>query len=94
MKRHIKLVKTNLKPLKRDQRKNFTQKNVNKNLLKRFTGDAKKTWSGMKEIFRKCTTKASTLPIKSRNAACCNNSHDLLHVSFSLIISIFSVACI
>ena len=27
MKRHIKLIKTFLKPLKRDQRKNFTQKN-------------------------------------------------------------------
>ena len=27
MKRHIKLIKTYLKPLKGDQRKNFTQKN-------------------------------------------------------------------
>ena len=27
MNRHIKLIKTFLKPLKRDQRKNFTQKN-------------------------------------------------------------------
>ena len=44
MKRHIKLIKTYLKPLKRDQRKNFTQKK-----LPKFKGDARKTWSVMKE---------------------------------------------
>ena len=44
MKRHIKLIKTYFKPLKRDQRKNFTQKK-----LPKFKGDARKTWSVMKE---------------------------------------------
>ena len=56
MKRHIKLIKTYLKPLKGDQRKNFTQKNCLK-----FKGDAKDTCSVMKEILGKCTTKSSTL---------------------------------
>ena len=30
----------------------------------KFKGDAKKTWSVMKEILGKCTTKSSTLPTK------------------------------
>ena len=59
MKRYIKLIKTYLKPLKRDQRKNFTQKN-----FKCLKVMPKKTWSVMKEILGKCTTKFSTLPTK------------------------------
>ena len=59
MKRHIKLIKTYLKPLKGDQRKNFAQKNCKSLKVMR-----KKTWSAMKEILGKCTTKSSTLPTK------------------------------
>ena len=58
MKRHIKLIKTYLKPLKGDQRKNFTQKNCKSLEVMR------KSWSVMKEILGKCTTKSSTLPTK------------------------------
>ena len=58
MKRHIKLIKTYLKPLKGDQRKNFTQKNCKSLEVMR------KAWSVMKEILGKCTTKSSTLPTK------------------------------
>ena len=57
MKRHI---KTYLKPLKGDQRKNVTPKNC-----KSLTAMHKKTWSIMKEIRGKCTTKSSTLPTKT-----------------------------
>ena len=32
--------------------------------LPKFKGNAKKTWSVMKEILGKCTTKSSTLPTK------------------------------
>ena len=32
--------------------------------LQKFRGDAKKTWSVMKKILGKCTTKSSTLPTK------------------------------
>ena len=55
----MKLIKTCLK-LKRDQRKNFTQKNCGS--LKVI---ARKTWSVMKEILEKRTTKSSTLPTKT-----------------------------
>ena len=58
MKRHIKLIKTYLKPLKGDQKKFYSEK------LQKFKGVAKKTWSVMKEILGKCTTKSSTLPTK------------------------------
>ena len=62
MKRHIKLIKTYLKPLKIDFKKrlkNFTQKNC-----KSLEVMQKKTWSVMKKILGKCTTKSSTLPTK------------------------------
>ena len=58
MKRYIKLTKTYLKPLKGDQRKNFTQKNCKSLEVMR------KSWSVMKEILGKCTTKSSTLSTK------------------------------
>ena len=48
-KRHIKLIETYLKPLKGDQRKNFTQKNC-----KSLKVMQKKAWSLMKEILGKC----------------------------------------
>ena len=32
--------------------------------ITKFKGDAKKTWSVMKEILGKCTTKSSTFPTK------------------------------
>ena len=57
MKRHIKLTQTYLKPLKRTKKKFFYSEK-----LRKFKGDARKTWSAMKEILRKCTTKSSTLP--------------------------------
>ena len=43
MKRHIKLIKTYLKPLKRDQRKSYSEN------LQKFKGDARKIWSVMKD---------------------------------------------
>ena len=51
MKSHIKLIKTYLKPLKRQK-------------LRKFKGDTRKTWSVMKEILGKYITKSSTLPTK------------------------------
>ena len=59
MKRHIKIIKTYLRLLKGDQRKNFTQKNY-----KSLKVMQKKTWSVMKEILGKCTAKSSTLLTK------------------------------
>ena len=52
-----KLIKTYFEPFKRDQKKVFSEK-------KKFKDDAKKTWSAMKEILRKYTTKLSNLPTK------------------------------
>ena len=59
MKRHIKLIKAYLKPLKRRSKKKIYLEK-----LQKFKGDAKKTWSVMKEILGKCITKSSTLPTK------------------------------
>ena len=59
MKRQIKLAKTFLKPLKRDYRKKFYSEK-----LRKFKGDARKTWGFMKEILGKCTKRSSTLPTK------------------------------
>ena len=47
-----------MKPLKRDQRKNFSEK------LLKFKGDARKTRGVMKEILGKCNTKSSAFPTK------------------------------
>ena len=47
--------------------KNRFQKEIKKfysEKLQKFRGDAKKTWSVMKKILGKCTTKSSTLPTK------------------------------
>ena len=55
MKRHIKLMKNYLKPLKRDK------KIV---LFRTCGGGTRKTWSVMKEILGKCITKSLTLPTK------------------------------
>ena len=44
--------------------KRRSQKNFYSEKLQKFKGDAKKTWSVMKEILGKCTTKSSTLPTK------------------------------
>ena len=52
-----KLIKTYFEPFKRDQKKVFSEK-------KKFKDDARKTWSAMKEILRKYTTKFSNLPTK------------------------------
>ena len=43
---------------RRSKKKFYSEK------LQKFKGDAKKTWSVMKEILGKCTTKSSTLPTK------------------------------
>ena len=43
---------------KRSKKKFYSEK------LRKFKGDARKTWSVMKEILGKCTTKSSTLPTK------------------------------
>ena len=43
---------------RRSKKKFYSEK------LRKFKGDAKKTWSVMKEILGKCTTKSSTLPTK------------------------------
>ena len=48
-----------MKPLKRDQRKNFTQKNCGSLKVTR-----EKHGENMKEILGKCNTKSSTLPTK------------------------------
>ena len=57
MKRHIKLnLFETIK--KRSKKKFYSEK------LQKFKGDAKKTWSVMKEILGKGTTKSSTLPTK------------------------------
>ena len=52
-----KLIKTYFEPFKRDQKNVFSEK-------KKFKDDARKTWSAMKEILRKYTTKLSNLPTK------------------------------
>ena len=44
-------------------KKSSKRKFYSEKLLK-FKGDAKKTWSVMKEILGQCTTKSSTLPTK------------------------------
>ena len=44
--------------------KRRSKKKINSEKLQKFKGDAKKTWSVMKEILGKCTTKSSTLPTK------------------------------
>ena len=43
---------------RRSKKKFYSEK------LQKFKGDAKKTWSVMKEILGKCTTKSPTLPSK------------------------------
>ena len=59
MKRHIKFIQNLFETIKRKSKKEFyTEK------LQKFKGDAKKTWSVMKEILGKFTTKSSTLPTK------------------------------
>ena len=55
----MELIKIYFKPLKGDQRKNSTKKNCKSLKVMR-----KKTWSFMKEILQKSTTKSSTLPTK------------------------------
>ena len=45
--------------IKRRSKKKFYSEN-----LQKFKGDAKKTWSVMKKILGKCTTKSSTLLTK------------------------------
>ena len=52
-----KLIKSYFERFKRDQKKVFLVK-------KKFKDDARKTWSAMKEILRKYTTKFSNLPTK------------------------------
>ena len=52
-----KLIKTYFEPFKRDQKNVFSEK-------KKFKDDARKTWSAMKEILRKHTTKFSNHPTK------------------------------
>ena len=52
-----KLIKNYFERFKRDQKKVFSEK-------KKFKDDARKTWSAMKEILRKYTTKFSNLPTK------------------------------
>ena len=59
MKRHIKLIKTYSNTIKKRSKKKFYSEK-----LRKFKGDARKTWSVMKEILGKCTTKSSTLPTK------------------------------
>ena len=44
---------------KRSKKKFYSEK------LRKFKGDARKTWSVMKEILEKRTTKSSTLPTKT-----------------------------
>ena len=59
MKRHIKFIQNLFETIKRKSKKEFyTEK------LQKFKGDAKKTWSVMKEILGKFTTKSSTLSTK------------------------------
>ena len=52
MKRHIKLIKTYLKPLKEDQRKNFTQKNCKrlKVMRKNMKCSERDTWKAHHKI--------------------------------------------
>ena len=49
----------NFETIKRRSNKKFYSEK-----LKNFKGDAKKTWSVMKEILGKCTAKSLTLPTK------------------------------
>ena len=56
MNRHITHIKTFLKPLEGDQKKFYSEK------LQKFKGDARKTWSVLKEILRRDTYKE--IPIK------------------------------
>ena len=59
MKRHIKFIQNLFETIKRRSKREFyTEK------LQKFKGDAKKTWSVMKEILGKFTRKSSTLPTK------------------------------
>ena len=58
MKRH-KTYKKLFETIKRRSKKTFFSEK-----LQKFKGDAKKTWSVMKEILGKCITKSSTLPTK------------------------------
>ena len=59
MKRH-KIYKNLFETIKRRSKKKFYSEKFQK-----IKGDAKKTWSVMKEMcFGKCTTKSSTLPTK------------------------------
>ena len=60
MKRYIKLIKTYLKPLKGDQRKNFTQENCKS--LKVMRKKSMECYE--RDTIGKCTTKSSTLPTK------------------------------
>ena len=48
-----------LETIKRRSKKKFYSEK-----LQKFKGDVKKTWSVMKEIIGKCTTRSSTLPTK------------------------------
>ena len=59
MKRHIKLIKNLYETIKKRSKKNIYSEK-----LQKFKGDARKTWSVMKEILGKCTTRSSTLPTK------------------------------
>ena len=59
MKRHIKLIKTFLKPSKRDERKNVTHKNCGSLKVTREIHGVL-----CKEILGKCTTKSLTLSTK------------------------------
>ena len=54
-----KIYKTLFETIKKRSKKKFYSEK-----LQKFKGDAKKTWSVMKEILGKCTTKSSTLPTK------------------------------
>ena len=54
-----KTYKSLFETIKRRSKKKFYSEK-----LQKFKGDAKKTWSVMKEILGKCTTKSSTLPTK------------------------------
>ena len=45
-------------------KKRLKKKFYSEKLQQKFKGDAKKTWSVMKKILRKCNTKSSTLPTK------------------------------
>ena len=58
MKRH-KTYKNLFETIKRRSKKKFYLEK-----LQKFKGDAKKTWSVMKEILGKCTTKSSIRPTK------------------------------